>query len=55
MLEREPRRTLVSVNGVGAYDHVSRARMLQALWEHESLRDLLPFVRLWLGRDSTYV
>ena len=54
-LEADPHCTLLSIDGVGAFDHVSRARMLQALWEAPELRGLLPFTRLWLARNSTFV
>ena len=47
--------TVLSIDGVGAYDHVSRARMMQELWREEELRDLVPFVRMWLNRRSTFV
>ena len=54
-LEFDDRRTLLSIDGVGAYDHVSRARMLTELWRVPELRELVPFVRLWLDRRSTFV
>ena len=38
--------TLLSIDGVGAYDHVSRATMLEQLWREPELRCLVPFVRL---------
>ena len=47
--------TVLSVDGVGAYDHVSRARMFEELWRVPELRELLPFVRLWMGKASLFV
>ena len=55
LTELDPQCTLISIDGVGAYDHVSRTRMLTELWRQEGLRDLVPFVRMWLGRQSTFV
>ena len=55
LTELDPQCTLLSIDGVGAYDHVSRTQMLQQLWEHPDLRELVPFVRMWLGRQSTFV
>ena len=55
MTELDPQCTLLSIDGVGAYDHVSRARMLTELWQQQELRDLVPFVSMWLGRQSTFV
>ena len=54
-VEGDAQCTLVSIDGVGAYDHIARAKMLGALWRNPALRDLLPFVRLWLARQSVYV
>ena len=50
----DPRMTVLSIDGIGAYDHVYRSSMLDKLLEVKSLRGLLPFVRsailLPLGR-----
>ena len=43
-----------SLDGVGAYDHVSRARFLEELTNNPDLAPMLPFVRLWYSRPSTY-
>ena len=43
-----------SLDGVGAYDHVSRARFLEELASSPELESILPFVRLWYSRPSTY-
>ena len=37
--------TVLSVDGIGAYDHVFRASMMAKLLEVPRLRRLLPFVR----------
>ena len=47
--------TVLSVDGVGAYDHVSRQAMLAALRDVPGACRLLPYVRMWYGSPSTYV
>ena len=44
-----------SLDGVGAYDHVSRARFFEELAERADLAPMLPFVRLWYSRPSSYM
>ena len=44
--------TITSLDGVGAYDHVSRACFLQELSSNPELAP--PFVRMWYSRPSTY-
>ena len=46
--------TVLSVDGVGAYDHVFRASMLSKLLEVPKLQPLLPFVRKAYGAPSCY-
>ena len=48
--EADPRTTILNIDGVGAYDDISRASMLRALSCHESLAGLLPF-----GQPSRYI
>ena len=50
----DPEATVVSIDGVGAYDHVSRSAMMSKLWETPSLEKLLPFVSSVYGRPSCY-
>ena len=45
----------VSIDGVGAYDHVSRLAMLQALRDTPDACRVLPYVRLWYSTPSAYV
>ena len=42
--------TVSSLDGIGAYDHVSRACFLEELRNNADLAPLLPFVRLWYSR-----
>ena len=54
MVDADADATVVSIDGIGAYDHVHRAAIFRALADNPSLRALLPFVRLWYGRTSHY-
>ena len=49
-----PDKIVLSIDGVGAYDHISRARMFTELLNNPVLRDLVPFVRLWYGVQSEF-
>ena len=53
--ELDPRATVLSVDGVGAFDHVGRQSMLGSLLRSRALRPLLPYARLFYGQDSTYL
>jgi len=46
---------LLSLDGIGAFDHVRRDRMLDKLRQLPAASAMLPFVRLFYGRPSTYV
>ena len=46
---------VLSIDGVGAYDHISRASMLSGLQHTPSLTALLPFVAQFYAEPSTYV
>ena len=48
------RATVLSVDGVGAYDHVLRSSMLEKLWEVLQLRPLIPFVRSTCAQPTSY-
>ena len=49
------RTTVLSIDGVGAYDHISRSCMLQGLQSDTSLATLSPYVRQFYGEPSTYL
>ena len=53
--ELDPDQTIVSVDGIGAYDHVSRTRMLTGLLQVPEANQCLPFVRLFYANPSCYV
>ena len=53
--ERQPRLTVLTIDGIGAYDHAFRTAMLSKLLEVPSLRNLLPFARVACAQPSLYV
>ena len=53
--ELNTRLTVLSIDGVGLFDHVLRAAMLSKVAEVPSLRELLPFVRAAYARPNSYV
>ena len=53
--EADPQLTIWSVDGIGAYDHVSRAAMLTALQATPEANAALPFARLFYSQPSTYL
>ena len=53
--ESGSRTTVLSVDGVGAYDHIARAAIFEGLRRDARLAVLIPFVRLFYGARSTYL
>ena len=53
--DMDPELTVLSIDGVGAHDHVYRSAMLSKFLEVPALRPLLPFVRSVYARPSTYL
>ena len=53
--EHDARSTLLSIDGIGAFDHMRRAAFLKALRDRPSLQSLLPFARQFYGRQSRYL
>ena len=51
----DPRATVLSIDGVGAFDHVSRKSMLGSLRRLPRASACLPFVRLFYGQPSKYL
>jgi len=54
-LQLETTSTVLSVDGVGAYDLISRLAMLGALRNTPDAASVLPFVRLFYGQPSTFL
>ena len=48
----DPTLTILSVDGIGAYDHIYRSAMLERLLELPGGRQILPFVRLSYAQPS---
>jgi len=54
-LESNLDHVLVSLDGIGAYDHIYRAAMLDRLAKTKDASAMVPFVRLFYERTSTYL
>jgi hypothetical protein len=52
--DADPRATVIAIDGIGAYDHIRREEMLRKLRSTKAA-PVLPFVRLFYGRQSTYL
>jgi len=55
LAETDPTNTIISIDGVGAFDHVSRARIMTEIAGHDTLRCLVPFLKLWYEEASTFL
>ena len=55
LTELNPRATVMSIDGISAYDLVSRESMLQALADVEGGSQALPFVSMFYGAPSQYL
>ena len=55
MTDRDSQATTVSIDGVGAYDLISRNAMLEGLVRMEGGVQILPFVQCCYGSPSTYL
>ena len=53
--DRDPEATIMSIDGIGAFDLISRNSMLEGLLRMEDGVQLLPFVRCFYGSPSTYL
>lgn len=55
MTESDPNISLTSIDHIGAFDHITRARILNELHADLELHNLLPFIRLWYSSESTFL
>ena len=55
LTDLNPEATVVSIDGIGAFDLISRNAMLEGLLQMENGDQVLPFVRNFYGRPSTYL
>ena len=53
--EANPTHTILSVDGIGAYDNISRNSMLQGLRDVPAANCCLPFVNMFYGAPSHYI
>ena len=54
LTDANPLTTILSIDGIGAYDHVYRSGFLQKLLNVPSLQGLLPFVRATYADPTSY-
>ena len=52
--EMDPRVTVVSIDGIGAFDHIRRSGMLSGLHANPDLQGVLPYARMFYSAPSTY-
>ena len=55
LLDLDPRATILSVDGVGAFDLISRDAMMAGLSHLEEGDKLLPLVRLFYSNPSIFL
>ena len=53
--EMEEDKVVIAIDGVGAFDHIRRARIFEKLMSTEGLSTLVPFVRLFYGEAAEYL
>ena len=55
MTDLDPDLTITSIDGVGAYDLISRNAMLEGFLQMDGWNQIIPFVRMFHGSPSTYL
>ena len=55
LTDLDPRATILSLDGVGAFDLISRNSMMQGLLHMEGVEKLLPFVSMFYSTPSTFL
>ncbi len=55
LTHRSPTTTIVSIDGIGAFDLISRQAMLSGLMRMPNAQRALPFVRMFYGEASEYL
>ena len=55
LTDADPEATVLSIDGIGAFDLISRASMLTALKGALGCDRALPFVHQFYGRPSSYI
>ena len=54
LTDANPDKAIVSIDGLGAFDHVRRARMLDEVLQHRTLHALIPFGKQWYATPSQF-
>ena len=54
LTDEDPSKVVLSIDGVGAFDHICRRRMFEALISDPRLHSLIPFVRQWYALPSKF-
>ena len=52
--DSDPDLVITSIDGVGAFDHIARARIFEQLLANTELNDFVPFVKLWYDAPTLY-
>ena len=55
LLDECPDKVVVSIDGVGGFDHICRSEIFTELRDHPVLQSLIPFLTLWYGSQSKFV
>ena len=51
----DPNTAIISIDGISAFDQISRAAMLDGLMNVEGEGKVVPFVRMFYGSRSSYL
>eukprot|EP00973_Karenia_brevis_P048052 6668348-Karenia_brevis.AAC.1 len=54
LTDENPSKIILSIDGIGAFDHVSRATMFNQLLSNSQLAGLVPYVRQWYAIASQF-
>ena len=52
--QQYPEKIKLSIDGIRPFDHITRAQISKQLLHKSESHDLIPFIRLWYGRNSEY-
>ena len=50
--DSDPNAVVISLDGIGAFDHIRRSAILAKMCSTPALADLVPYVRLFYSRQS---
>ena len=53
--DSDPNAVVISLDGIGAFDHIRRSAILTKMGSKPALADLVPYVRLFYSRQSRYL